>query len=60
MSTYRFASLAYDAVIEPLLRGARDASLRLAPPQRGMRVLDVGCGTGSHLVRYAAGGAQVV
>jgi len=60
VSGYRLASFVYDALIEPLLRGAREAGSSLAPPRPGMLVLDVGCGTASHLARYAEGGASVV
>lgn len=60
MSGYRLASTVYDALVEPLLRGAREAGIALAPPRPGMRVLDVGCGTAAHLARYAQAGAVVV
>lgn len=33
--------------------------MALAPPRPGMRVLDVGCGTGAHLARYASAGSVV-
>ncbi len=48
-----------DAVIEPMNGPLRGIGLRLCPPHRGMRVLDVGCGTGLQLQRYAAAGCDV-
>lgn len=33
--------------------------MQLAPPAPGLLVLDVGCGTGTHLALYRAGGAEV-
>jgi demethylmenaquinone methyltransferase/2-methoxy-6-polyprenyl-1,4-benzoquinol methylase len=56
---YRWAAGAYDLLLEPLVRGFRRAGMRLAPTRPGLRVLDVGCGTGNHLHLYAAGGARV-
>jgi len=49
----------YDTFLEPLVRGFREAGIRLADPQPGMKVLDVGCGTGTHLALYAAAGCRV-
>lgn len=49
----------YDTLLEPLVRGFREAGVRLAAPQPGERVLDVGCGTGTHLALYAAAGCEV-
>jgi len=49
----------YDAFIEPLCSGLRDIGLSLCPPREGMRVLDLGCGTGSYLLRYQQAGCEV-
>jgi SAM-dependent methyltransferase len=58
--TGRLVPFLYDRLLEPLVGGFREAGLRLAPARAGLRVLDVGCGTGTHLLRYAEGGAWVV
>lgn len=49
----------YDTFLEPLVRGFREAGLRSADPAPGDRVLDVGCGTGTHLALYAGRGCAV-
>lgn len=41
-----------DLIMEPLNSPLRDIGMRLVPPHEGMRVLDVGCGTGAQLLRY--------
>ena len=45
--------------MEPLNAPLRDIGLRLVPPLEGMRVLDVGCGTGAQLERYQRAGCQI-
>jgi ubiquinone/menaquinone biosynthesis C-methylase UbiE len=50
--TYRRLAYWQDVVMEPLNGPLRDIGLRLVPPHKGMRVLDVGCGTGAQLARY--------
>ena len=47
----------YDAVLEPLNAPLRRTAVAFHPPTPGMRVLDVGCGTGAHLDAYVASGA---
>jgi len=49
----------YDLLLEPLVRRFREAGVGLAAPAPGDRVLDVGCGTGTHLALYAARGCRV-
>ncbi len=49
----------YDRILEPMTSPLRSRALDIAPPGRGMRVLDVGCGTGTQLARYADAGAIV-
>jgi ubiquinone/menaquinone biosynthesis C-methylase UbiE len=48
----------YDVFIEPLIRTLRTTSLAMFPPRRGMSVLDIGCGTGSHLGLYQKAGCK--
>jgi demethylmenaquinone methyltransferase/2-methoxy-6-polyprenyl-1,4-benzoquinol methylase len=50
----------YDRLTEPLLAGVRHAALETLPPQRGWRVLDIGCGTGTGMAPYLDGGCSVV
>lgn len=49
----------YEPLLGRLLAGVRRAGLALSPPRPGMKVIDVGCGTGAMLVRYAAAGCRV-
>jgi len=49
----------YEPILGRLLSGVRRAGLALCPPRPGMRVVDVGCGTGAVLARYAAAGCRV-
>lgn len=48
-----------DVVMEPLNAPLRDIALRMLPPREGLRVLDVGCGTGTQLERYLDAGCVV-
>lgn len=49
---YRRIAPYYDRVIEPLTAGLRRMGKRMYPPPAGAAVLDVGCGTGTHLALY--------
>ena len=50
----------YDTLIEPLNAGLRQVALKLYAPPDGARVLDMGCGTGTHLDLYRRRGCHVV
>ncbi len=47
----------YDTLVEPFLKNVRTEAEKILPPRKNSRVLDVGCGTGSHLGRYVRCGA---
>lgn len=49
----------YAAIIDRLNRSLHSVVFASHPGERGMRVLDIGCGTGAQLVRYAAAGCAV-
>jgi len=49
--SYRLAARLYD-LLEPINRGLRLAGMRMFRPDGGMRILDAGCGTGTHLDLY--------
>lgn len=56
---YRRIAGIYDRYIEPANHGVRQIGLKLFPPQAGMRVLDIGCGTGTSLDLYSEAGCYV-
>jgi ubiquinone/menaquinone biosynthesis C-methylase UbiE len=56
---YRRAARFYDALTEPPNAVLRKIGLQMCPPREGMRVLEVGCGTGSNLRLYGSAGCDV-
>ncbi len=56
--SYRWVSKVYERFVDPLNNSLQAIGLKMFPPANGMAVLDVGCGTGTHLERYAAAGCR--
>lgn len=56
---YRRIARIYDAALEPMNGPLRRIGMRMLVPQPGHRVLDVGCGTGTHLALYRQAGCEV-
>jgi ubiquinone/menaquinone biosynthesis C-methylase UbiE len=56
---YRRVAGIYDRLFESMNRGLRVLGTRMLPPQPGMSVLDVGCGTGAHLEVYRQAGCDL-
>ena len=59
--TDEYAGMAalYDALLEPFLRRGRLAQVALAKELGARRVLDMGCGTGKQISRFAGSDVQV-
>lgn len=57
--SYRYIAGFYDRIFEPVNSGLYSLGARMLQPQPGMKVLDVGCGTGAHLAVYANAGCDV-
>jgi ubiquinone/menaquinone biosynthesis C-methylase UbiE len=49
----------YDPLFEGVLGGLRAMAARVVSPEEGLKVLDVGCGTGAQLAIYQKGGCEV-
>ena len=56
---YRKLAMRYDSRIERLIKPLRVKAMEMFPAREGMRVLDVGCGTGSFLDLYHKAGCAV-
>ena len=56
---YRRVAGIYDRLFEPLNRRLRLLGVRMFPPEKNMKVLDVGCGTGVHLDIYRRSGCKL-
>lgn len=56
---YHKSARSYDKFIEPFNTIVRQIGLKMYPPREGMRVLDVGCGTGTNLSLYHPAGCEV-
>jgi len=50
----------YDAFVEPFVRALRVIGMNMFPLGKGMSVLDIGCGTGTHLEIYQKRGCTVI
>jgi ubiquinone/menaquinone biosynthesis C-methylase UbiE len=59
MDSYQHTARRYDRYVNPLLAGLRRIGYGLHRPRKGMRVLDVGCGTGTILRMYRDAGCRV-
>lgn len=56
---YKNSAKKYDTFVEPFNRALRRIGIKLYPPEAGMKVLDVGCGTGTTLNLYQKAGCHV-
>jgi len=56
---YRKIAGLYDKYVEPASRSLRKVGLKYVPARDGMRVLEVGCGTGTNLELYQNRGCEI-
>jgi ubiquinone/menaquinone biosynthesis C-methylase UbiE len=56
---YRTSAAHYDRFVGPLTSALRRSGMKMCPPKPGMKVLEVGCGTGSNLMLYRQAGCSV-
>jgi ubiquinone/menaquinone biosynthesis C-methylase UbiE len=56
---YRNIARFYDAIVEPFNASLRRYVAKVAGPKEGMKVLEIGCGTGTNLELFAEAGCDV-
>ena len=56
---YRRIARFYDAVVEPFNAALRRYVLKVARPREGLKVVEIGCGTGTNLELFADAGCEV-
>jgi len=56
---YRRYAGVYDQILEPMNRGLRILGLRMVEPMESIKVLDVGCGTGTFLELFQKSGSEL-
>jgi len=56
---YRKTARFYDAMVEPFNKSLRGYVVKVARPEAGMKVLEVGCGTGANLELFAEAGCEI-
>lgn len=59
LDAYKNFARFYDRLFDKMNQGLRVVGVRLFKPGKGMNILDVGCGTGSHLKLYQRFGCNL-